>query len=187
MHAVGAVALEKLWSRIKQLVGIEVEASLTEAKESGEFDGESGIYYGTEEPTSETHPIWIDPSGTAATIPTKVSELENDEGYVKQTYTRIYCTQNASYAIPLEFYIDGNNVMTIKGVGTASASVEIPAGSTLYTGMPAAYGETPIANLMFFTIAGDLVPLYAYNGNLVTRVVIPVGGYVLGEAMYKTV
>lgn len=42
MHALGADGLGKLWSRIKSLVGIEVESSLTAAKESGEFKGDKG-------------------------------------------------------------------------------------------------------------------------------------------------
>lgn len=97
MHALGSVALEELWSRIKSLVGIKVESSLNEAKESGEFDGEPGIYYGTEEPTDESHPVWIDPNGGEAFIPNKVSELENDAGYLTKngieiTYERYTVT-----------------------------------------------------------------------------------------------
>ena len=47
-------------------------AALAQAKASGEFDGAPGekgadgapgIYYGTTQPTGDTHPVWIDPNG----------------------------------------------------------------------------------------------------------------------------
>ena len=48
------------------------DAALAQAKSSGEFDGAPGekgadgapgIYYGTTQPTGDTHPVWIDPNG----------------------------------------------------------------------------------------------------------------------------
>lgn len=48
------------------------DAALAQAKASGEFDGAPGekgadgapgIYYGTAQPTGDTHPVWIDPNG----------------------------------------------------------------------------------------------------------------------------
>lgn len=48
------------------------DAALAQAKASGEFDGAPGengadgapgIYYGTTQPTGDTHPVWIDPNG----------------------------------------------------------------------------------------------------------------------------
>lgn len=48
------------------------DAALAQAKSSGEFDGSPGekgadgapgIYYGTTQPTGDTHPVWLDPNG----------------------------------------------------------------------------------------------------------------------------
>lgn len=42
------------------------DAALAQAKSSGEFDGTDGspgIYYGTTQPTGDTHPVWLDPNG----------------------------------------------------------------------------------------------------------------------------
>lgn len=51
---------------------VATNAALALAKSSGEFDGAPGengadgapgIYYGTTQPTGDTHPVWIDPNG----------------------------------------------------------------------------------------------------------------------------
>lgn len=64
----------------------EVEAALTEAKESGEFKGEqgvSGVYVGDGE-MPDGYNVQIDPTGEAVIIPTKTSELENDSEFITQ-------------------------------------------------------------------------------------------------------
>lgn len=43
--------------------------------------GESGVYTGTEEPSSD-YDVWIEPDGTPGTIPTKLSDLTNDVGFI---------------------------------------------------------------------------------------------------------
>ena len=43
-----------------------IESALAQAKASGEFKGQpgdSGVHYGAEQPTSDNHPLWIDPNG----------------------------------------------------------------------------------------------------------------------------
>lgn len=53
-----------------------IDTALTEAKESGEFDGadgadgSSGVYIGSEEPTDESVNVWINPDSGVAIIPT---------------------------------------------------------------------------------------------------------------------
>ena len=81
-----------------------IDSALKEAKDSGEFKGdkgdkgnpfiyedftpeqlaalkgetgEPGVYYGTEEPTDPTHPIWINPEATLETLP---GLIEIEEG-----------------------------------------------------------------------------------------------------------
>lgn len=47
--------------------------------------GESGVYVGTSEPSSE-YDVWIDPTGDSTSVPTKTSELENDSSYTTKEY-----------------------------------------------------------------------------------------------------
>lgn len=47
--------------------------------------GDSGVYYGTTTPTDPDVTVWIDPSGTGISIPTKTSDLINDSGFVNST------------------------------------------------------------------------------------------------------
>lgn len=55
-----------------------------ELMSEGGYGGESikEVHIGTSEPTDESSVIWVDPSGEADKIPTKVSELENDKNYI---------------------------------------------------------------------------------------------------------
>ena len=46
------------------------------------MDGSSGVYVGSQTPTDPDVNVWIDPSGTATTIPTKTSDLTNDSGFL---------------------------------------------------------------------------------------------------------
>ena len=47
--------------------------------------GDSGVYYGTTTPTDPDVTVWIDPSGTGISIPSKTSDLTNDSGFVNAT------------------------------------------------------------------------------------------------------
>lgn len=44
--------------------------------------GDSGVWIGQYEPLDGDYNVWIDPVSTPGTIPTKVSELTNDAGYI---------------------------------------------------------------------------------------------------------
>lgn len=46
--------------------------------------GASGVYTGTTEPSSD-YDVWIIPDGTPGTIPTKLSDLTNDVGFINST------------------------------------------------------------------------------------------------------
>lgn len=58
-----------------------IDDALTQAKESGEFDGKSGVYVGSGD-MPEGYNVQIDPDGEAIKLPTKTSELENDSGFI---------------------------------------------------------------------------------------------------------
>lgn len=76
-----AQARQNIGSVSTDEVGSTVENALSEAKESGEFDGpkgdpgSSGVYLGTEEPTDPTVNVWIDPEG----MPSRLLPLFSDE------------------------------------------------------------------------------------------------------------
>lgn len=46
-------------------------AALEQAKASGEFDGDPGVVISTTQPTSDSHPVWINPQG----VPDQYLEL----------------------------------------------------------------------------------------------------------------
>ena len=46
--------------------------------------GNSGVWTGSDEPPEEDYVVWIDENGALSTIPTKLSELENDIGLMTE-------------------------------------------------------------------------------------------------------
>jgi hypothetical protein len=48
------------------------------------LSGDDGVYVGAEEPTDEAIKVWIDLTEEADKIPTKISELENDSGFITE-------------------------------------------------------------------------------------------------------
>jgi hypothetical protein len=60
--------------------GVELKGNLT--TQDLKIEAENEVYVGTEEPTDEDVEVWINPDGEPVTIPTKVSQLENDKNFV---------------------------------------------------------------------------------------------------------
>lgn len=100
----------------------------------------SGVYYGTEEPTEEPHPVWIDPTGDPVVIPTKTSELTNDSGFL--TSDIIGATYKGAW---IAEETDG----TASQVYTETISV--PAGTYLVTVV------TPFAGVVDGTAGTDIL------------------------------
>jgi len=85
-----------------ELERIAYYESFQQAVENGEFDGEQGIqgergpegpqgpigdngvWVGSNEPADEQYRVWIDENGEESTIPTKVSQLINDSGFITE-------------------------------------------------------------------------------------------------------
>lgn len=61
------------------------------------------IYIGQEEPKDESVEVWIDPEGEATGIPSKTSELENDSGFVDETFVKNAITNAISSALKEEY------------------------------------------------------------------------------------
>ena len=66
------------WKEIEAIIGPEGPDGPQGPK------GESGVYTGTDEPSSD-YDVWIIPDGTPGTIPTKLSDLTNDVGFITNT------------------------------------------------------------------------------------------------------
>ena len=63
------------------------EASITGTKKDPVLNmglprGKSGVWVGEEAPDNDQYKVWINPEGPAGTIPTKLSELQNDTGFI---------------------------------------------------------------------------------------------------------
>lgn len=79
--------------------------------------GESGVWEGSTEPTSD-YDVWIIPDGTPGTIPTKLSDLEDDSTHRTVTDTEKTTWNNASLpelysyqeTLTNKIYVDSNNV-----------------------------------------------------------------------------
>ena len=56
--------------------------------------GKSGVWVGPSEPVDEQYNVWVDPIGTAGTVPTKVSQLENDLGFITTEGLSNYYTKS---------------------------------------------------------------------------------------------
>lgn len=61
------------------------------------------IYIGQEEPKDESVEVWIEPEGEATGIPSKTSELENDSGFVDETFVKNAITNAISSALKEEY------------------------------------------------------------------------------------
>lgn len=90
--------------------------------------GKSGVWVGENEPDNEQYNVWVDPLSSPTNVPTKVSQLENDTGYITEddvptktsdlTNDSGYITTNDipkdiySYQETLtnKVYVDSNNV-----------------------------------------------------------------------------
>lgn len=68
--------------------------------------GESGVYSGNTEPSSD-YDVWIIPDGTPGTIPTRTSQLTNDSGYI--TSNDIQDIYSYTETQTNKIYIDSNN------------------------------------------------------------------------------
>lgn len=56
--------------------------------------GKSGVWVGPSEPVDDQYNVWVDPEGTAGTVPTKVSQLENDLGFITTEGLSNYYTKS---------------------------------------------------------------------------------------------
>ena len=89
-----------------ELERIEYYESLQQAVANGEFDGpqgpqgpagergprgpigDNGVWVGSEEPTDEQYRVWIDENGEETTVPTKTSDLINDNQFASESYVK---------------------------------------------------------------------------------------------------
>ena len=75
--------------------------------------GDSGVWTGDETPPSD-YDVWIIPDGTPGTIPTKVSELTNDSGFISSESDPVF-TASAAANITSSDITSWNNKSTFSG------------------------------------------------------------------------
>ena len=78
--------------------------------------GESGVYTGDTEPSSDFD-VWIIPDGTPGTIPVKLSDLQNDVGFITSSSlpTKVSDLDNDSGFITGDNYYTKSEIDSIVG------------------------------------------------------------------------
>lgn len=90
--------------------------------------GTPGIYYGTTQPTGDTHPVWIDPDGDHDDGGLLPAVTDADNGKVLRVVSSAWSAEEIPTALP------NPNALTFTGAvegsydGSAPLSVEIPSG-----------------------------------------------------------
>lgn len=102
-----------IWREIESIVGPKGDTGDTGSQGP---KGESGVYTGTEEPSSD-YDVWIIPDGTPGTIPVKLSDLQNDVGFITSSSlpTKTSDLDNDSGFITGDNYYTKSEIDTIVG------------------------------------------------------------------------
>ena len=92
--------------------------------------GLPGIYYGTTQPTGDTHPVWIDPDGgpdDGGLLPAVTSA---DNGKVLRVVSSAWAAEDMPDALPNPNALTFTGAMTGTYDGSAPLSVKIPSDVT---------------------------------------------------------
>ena len=148
--------------------------------------GSAGIYYGTEEPTDPSHPVWVNPNGQAETVPggsgggTGDGTPGEDGGYYTPSVTQVDAN-----TMQVRFSASKTGMPSVAAVNvTLPAGPKGPAGAdgakgdkgdTGDTGPAGADGKTPVKGTDYFTEADKnemvnavIAALPVYNGEVET-------------------
>ena len=120
-------------------------------------DGAPGIYYGTTQPTSDTHPVWIDPDGGPDDGGLLPAVTADDNGKVLRVAGGAWSAQEMPSALPNPYALTFTGAVTGSYDGSAPLSVEIPSGGGSSGGSTAEWqtiltGETTVEAVTTVTI-----------------------------------
>ena len=90
--------------------------------------GTPGIYYGTTQPTGDTHPVWIDPDGGPDDGGLLPAVTAADNGKVLRVVSSAWSAQEMPSALPNPNALTFTGAVTGSYDGSAPLSVEIPSG-----------------------------------------------------------
>lgn len=91
-------------------------------------DGAPGVYYGTTQPTGDTHPVWIDPDGDHDDGGLLPSVTTADNGKVLRVASGAWAAEEIPTALPNPNALTFTGAVTGSYDGSAPLSVEIPSG-----------------------------------------------------------
>ena len=91
-------------------------------------DGAPGIYYGTTQPTGDTHPVWIDPDGGPDDGGLLPAVTAADNGKVLRVVSGAWASADMPEALPNPNALTFTGAVTGSYDGSAPLSVEIPSG-----------------------------------------------------------
>lgn len=118
--------------------------------------GDSGVWIGQYEPLDGDYNVWIDPVSTPGTIPTKVSELTNDAGYIT----------NANIPTKTSDLTNDSGFITSSSLPTKTSDLTNDSG----------YITNSVNNLTNYydktTIDGKLKDKYAYTEQLTNKIYV---------------
>ena len=90
--------------------------------------GAPGIYYGTTQPTGDTHPVWIDPDGGPDDGGLLPDVTAADNGKVLRVVNSAWAAEKMPTALPNPNALTFTGAVTGSYDGSAPLSVEIPSG-----------------------------------------------------------
>lgn len=118
--------------------------------------GDSGVWIGQYEPLSGDYNVWIDSTSTPGTIPTKVSELTNDAGYIT----------NANIPTKTSDLTNDSGFITSSSLPTKTSDLTNDSG----------YITNSVNNLTNYydktTTEGKLIEKYGYTEQLTNKVYV---------------
>lgn len=91
-------------------------------------DGAPGVYYGTTQPTGDTHPVWIDPDGGPDDGGLLPAVTAADNGKVLRVVSSAWAAADMPEALPNPNALTFTGAVTGSYDGSAPLSVEIPSG-----------------------------------------------------------
>lgn len=99
-------------------------------------DGASGIYYGTTQPTGDTHPVWIDPDGDHDDGGLLPAVTAADNGKVLRVVSSAWSAEDMPTALPNPKALTFTGAVTGSYDGSEEKTINIPTIDDVIAALP---------------------------------------------------